>query len=260
MSKIDDLLREAEAEKGYIEKSRAAYDKYGTVCLYPKTDFAGCDNLTKFAVEAQHPNGQPWCQTFVAALLIRVFGRETADKLLCGKLRSASTMEVKDAMVKAGRSVPIAEAKPGDLAYRSRSGGGHVGIITGWRNGELVTVEGNTSGSDVNSWNGGTVAEHEGATWMWVVRPDYSIADWHWLEVGGVWYYQDATGRNSYGWKLIQETASEKQHWYFFNDIGQMQTGLQEINGVLFYLMEAGELEGALCRTDDSGALSPWYL
>ena len=164
MSKIDDLLREAEAEKGYIEKSRAAYDKYGAACLYPKKQYAGKDNLTKFALEAGHKNGEPWCQTFVAALLIRVFGRETADKLLCGKIRSASTMEVKDAMVKAGRSVPIAEAKPGDLAYRSRSGGGHVGIITGWRNGGLVTVEGNTSGSDVNSWNGGEVAEHTGAT------------------------------------------------------------------------------------------------
>ena len=72
MSKKDELLRTAESELGYIEKSRAAYNLVGPDCLYPKKDYAGSDNYTKFALEAGHPQGQPWCQTFVAALYVHL--------------------------------------------------------------------------------------------------------------------------------------------------------------------------------------------
>lgn len=83
---------------------------------------------------------------------------------------------------------------------------------------------------------------------------------WHWLCVDGIWYYQDADGRNTYGWAEIKETAGEAWHRYYFNAKGQMQTGLVVVDGNTYYLQETGPLEGALCETDGSGALSPRYI
>lgn len=260
MSKVDDLIREAEAELGYLEKGQKYYDKYGVTCLYPKTDYAGDDNLTKFAIEAKHPQGEPWCQTFIAALFARVFGRQEADRLLCGKLASASTMEVKQAMCEAGRRVQLSEAKVGDLVYRSRSGGGHVGLVTGWKGGEIVTIEGNSSSSEIMSWNGGAVVRHIGAPWMWAVRPDYAAEGWHWVESGGVWYYQDENGKNTHGWAKIKETAGQWSHWYYFNVKGQMLTGHQWVNGKLCLFMPDGPLKGAMCISDANGYQDVWNV
>lgn len=78
--------------------------------------------------------------------------------------------------------------------------------------------------------------------------------DRHWLKSDGKWYYQDAYGRNTYGWKTINH------YWYYFNAKGAMMTGLQNINGELYYLQEGGDLEGACCKTDDRGVLRPWYV
>ena len=163
-------------------------------------------------------------------------------------------------MVRSGREVPIEDAQAGDIAYRSRSGGGHVGIVKGKRAGQIVTIEGNTSAADSSSWNGGEVAEHVGASWQWIVRPDYSFDDWHWVRSGGKWYYQDADGRNSYGWKPIQETTSEAKHWYYFDEKGAAVTGMQVIDGERYYFEESGPLCCALNNTNDQGALGVWYL
>lgn len=178
MPNKDDLLKLAESEKGYLEKSKANYEKYGKDCLYFKTKYAGDGNVTKYAYETGHYKNvgwAAWCQTFIAYLYQKIFGKDLANKLLCGKLASASTMEVKNAFVKKGREVSLANAKPGDIVYRSRSGGGHVGLVKGWKNGKIVTIEGNSSSTDITSWNGGAVVEHVGASWMWCVRPDYSM-------------------------------------------------------------------------------------
>lgn len=83
---------------------------------------------------------------------------------------------------------------------------------------------------------------------------------WHWLQVDGVWYYQDADGVNSYDWKLIQETGGTLKHWYYFNKRGQLQTGLIKVNGALYYCLEDGPLEGACCITDSTGALFVWNV
>ena len=178
MSKIDELLKLAEGEVGYLEKSKVNYDKYGKDCLYYKTKYAGDGNVTKYALETGHYNSvgwAAWCQTFVAWCYMKVFGKDLANKLLCGRLASASTMEVKNAFAKKGREVPLKDAKPGDIVYRSRNGGGHVGLVKGWKNGKIVSIEGNSSSTDITSWNGGAVVEHVGATWMWCCRPDYSM-------------------------------------------------------------------------------------
>lgn len=247
----------AEAEKGYLEKAKSYYKNLGSACLYPKKEYAGEDNLTKYAFETGHANGYAWCQTFVAWVLMKAYGKETANQLLCGKFDSPSTMTVKDAMVKAGLEVRLYQAKEGDIVFRSRNGGGHVGIVKGWKDGKIVTIEGNSSSSDITSWNGGAVVEHVGASWQWCVRPKYP-SEWQWLHVGDDWFFQDDKGVNKHGWSLIKETGRDVYHWYFFDLKGRMQKGVIEDNGEIYYLSESGDLEGACCKTDDRGALIVW--
>lgn len=256
----DDLIRAAQMEIGYIEKAKKFYQQYGSTCLYPKTAYAGSSNYTKYAYEVGHPNGYAWCMSFIAWLFYHTFGRELGNKLLCGMMNSASTMDVKNKMVKDGREVPLEEAQPADIVFRSRTGGGHVGLVEARKDGQIVTIEGNSSTADAESWNGGEVVRHVGARWEWCVRPDWSLLDWHWVQAGGVWYYQDVNGKNSYGWKKIKETNGEAVHWYYFNQKGQMQKGIYTVDGKIYYSLEEGGLEGALCITDESGALNVWNL
>ena len=272
--KKQDVLDLAYAEEEYCEKAKKYLDKYGVSVLYDATNFSGSDNLTKYAYELHaaglgHPNGFAWCQTWIAYIFWKCYGTDLADKLLCGKLRSASTMVVKDAFLKHDRLVPLAKAEAGDIVFRSRSGGGHVGLVVGRAsNGKIITVEGNTSPTDASSWNGGQVARHTGASWEWCVRPDYSILKdvedndpgWHWCRFGDDWFYQDKNGRNWHGWAKLKETAGNWFHWYWFNNRGVMAKGAREIDGKRYYFQESGDLEGALCITDETGALVVWNL
>ena len=268
------VLDLAYSEEEYCEKAKKYLDKYGVSVLYDATNFSGSDNLTKYAHELSaaglgHPNGYAWCMTFICWLFWKCYGTEIADKLLCGKLRSASTMVVKDAMVKKDRLVPLAKAEAGDIVFRSRSGGGHVGLVIGRAsNGKIITIEGNTSAADASSWNGGQVARHTGASWEWCVRPDYSILKdeedkdpgWHWCSWGGDWFYQDKFGNNWHGWAKLKETAGDWVHWYWFDQRGVMVKGAKEIDGKWYFFMPSGDLEGAECITDTNGALVIWSM
>lgn len=264
-----EFLAIACGELGYLEKSRKSWDLYGINCLFDKTKYAGADNVQKYAYETGHYTKYgwaAWCQSFVNWCMMAAFGADKANALLCGKYGSASTMEVKDAMVSAGRKVDFSKAQPGDIVFRQRSGGGHVGIVKGWKDGKLVTVEGNSSSTDITSWNGGAVVEHVGASWSWCCRPDWSIVqhpkedEWKWLYSGGYWYYQNQDGKNVHDWALIQETGGTVKHWYYFNQKGQMQKGLLKVNDKIYYLSESGDLEGACCVTDETGALVIWNI
>lgn len=263
---MTELLKLAESELGYLEKSKEAFRLYGANCLYDKEKYAGADNVTKYSYELYqrglgHPEYQPWCQTFIAWLYWKIFGAELANKLLCGKLRSASTMDVKDAFFAQGRGVPLNKAKPGDIAYRSRNGGGHVGLVVGRAsNGKIISIEGNSSASDITSWNGGAVVKHTGASWEWCVRPDYTLVDYHWVEDNGTWYYQNGLGQNRHGWDKIKETQGDYYHWYWFDSKGAMATNSREIDGSWYFFQPDGPLEGAQCITDSNGALNVWSM
>lgn len=84
--------------------------------------------------------------------------------------------------------------------------------------------------------------------------------EWDWIKDNGIWYYQNRNGKNTYGWRQIKERHGNHWHWYHFNDIGQMETGLIMLDGERYYLMESGDLEGALCVTNEYGALVIWDL
>lgn len=255
-----EVIKVATAELGYLEKGLNYWKALGVQCLFDKTKYAGDGNVQKYAWETGHYNSvgwAPWCMSFVVWVFMAAFGKTKANQLLCGMYNSASTMDTKNTMVKAGRQVVLSKAEAGDIVFRSRNGGGHVGIVVGRSSeGKIITIEGNSSSSDIASWNGGAVVKHTGASWEWCVRPDWSFVEtkneWHWVKSDGIWYYQDADGRNSYGWKVIN------RHWYYFAADGAMQTGPLWVNDKLYYLMESGDFEGACCKTDDTGALYVW--
>lgn len=254
MSAIDRLLTTANNEVGYMEKSRAAY-KADPVILDSKVKGAGADNLTKYARDTGHQNGEPWCQTFIAAIMLYTFGREKANSLLCGKLNSASTMAVKDAFKAQGRLVELAEARPGDIVYRSRTGGGHVGLVIGrTASGGIRSLEGNTTLNDPTSWNGGQVAIHSDGSWMWCARPDYGIVDkWNtgWHKTEGRWWYADTSCTYlKHTWQAINH------HWYYFDDDGYIVTGDQMIDGKRYYFETSGDFEGAQMVTFDDHTLT----
>ena len=94
-----------------------------------------------------------------------------------------------------------------------------------------------------------------------VTKPDvvpnpvkYSIG-WH--EDNNGWWYADT--ENTYltnTWELINH------HWYYFGDNGYMLVGWQNIEGKTYYLQESTDegYQGALWKSDGSGAQSRWYV
>lgn len=87
-----------------------------------------------------------------------------------------------------------------------------------------------------------------------------SKESWHWLEVDGFWYYQNQDGVNKHGWECIKETYGDKKHWYFFNEKGQMLTGMHWINEELCLFQPNGLLKGAMCKSDDKGYQHVWNV
>lgn len=79
------------------------------------------------------------------------------------------------------------------------------------------------------------------------------VPGWHQDERG--WWYADT--EKSYlrsCWKILN------RHWYYFDSFGYAVTGLQYIKETAYFFMPSGDLQGALCHTDDNGALIPWEV
>lgn len=81
---IDSLIATAIGEEGYLEKSKAAYDRDPCV-LDSKTDGAGNDNYTKYARDLwkqkyfnSSKQGVAWCSVFVSWCFFKTFGKQEA--------------------------------------------------------------------------------------------------------------------------------------------------------------------------------------
>lgn len=73
-----------------------------------------------------------------------------------------------------------------------------------------------------------------------------------WVKSGNDWYYRIAPGVNAHGWLTVNH------HWYYFDSNGKMLKDWQDIGGKWYYFQPNGDLEGALYRTDESGAQHIW--
>lgn len=140
----------------------------------------------------------------------------------------------------------------------------HIGIIIEVRSGSFLVAEGNINGGKIGTrelaFNGryirgficppyAQIAKDMGGT---AEEPEYP----RWVCDGKHWYYRTAEGQNAHGWKEIND------RWYFFGEDGAMYTGLHTIESEahgkeVYYFQESGDLEGAMCRTNDRGALVP---
>lgn len=251
-------------EIGYLEKSKAAVANDPTVLDY-KTKGAGSDNMTKYArdmyaVTNVNWQGQAWCLTFINWLFWQAYGYELANKLLCGTLKSASTMAVKDVFKDNHQLVALSDAQEGDIVFRSRKGGGHVGYVIGRATtGAIITIEGNTSSTDITSWNGGAVCKHVGASWEWCARPNYALIPryepqtWH-SDDKGWWYAKTETEYAKNEWLDINH------HRYYFDENGYAVTGYRMIGKGRYYFETSGDLMCALMITNEADQLTYKYI
>lgn len=159
-----DVVKIAQGEIGYIEKSSNAY-------LYNKTANAGSNNYTKYAYEMDtkysgfyngKKNGFAWCDVFVDWCFVQAFGVDGAKRLLCQPSKSlgAGCKYSRDYYKAQGRL----KTKPavGDQIFfynSSKSGIAHTGLVYKVDSTYVYTVEGNTSSASGVVANGGCVAK-----------------------------------------------------------------------------------------------------
>lgn len=281
MTAAEKVLAVARAEIGYLEKSAKAYEQHGVAALRLKVDYAGSDNYTKYGYDMHEIAPEvmdfpaAWCDAFVDWCFYSALGDAAARHALHGRYddytKNSISLYIKDeAMVRSGKARP----EPGWQIFfsKDRTYGGiyHTGLVAAVDSNRVHTIEGNTS-------NAAGVVANGGGVW----GKSYPLDDpkiygygipaypedteepepdpgWHWLKVDGVWYYQDGSGANSYGWRKIKETGRDLWHWYYFNGRGQMLTGLQKADGSWCAFSPDGDLEGAQMITDEEGYLHIW--
>lgn len=134
---------------GYLEKSKAAYDRNHDI-VYEKTAGAGYDNYT-MTWQDTYPSmqGSYWCMNFIYWLFVMAFGVDMAKRLL--RLDDWRSYEPwtrfacfswADNFERHGARYQSSKAQVGDLIFFTRS---HVGIVYKIEGGYVYTVEGNTS-------------------------------------------------------------------------------------------------------------------
>lgn len=158
-----DVVKIAQGEIGYIEKSSNAY-------LYNKTANAGDNNYTKYGKE-YGVNGTAWCCQFVWWL----FKEANAPELFYGGKKTAYCPTLMNYYKKQGQFF-TKDFKAGDIIFFDFNGNNqpdHVGIVERVSGSTVYTIEGNTSTS--NDANGGRVMRRTRtkSTIIGVGRPDY---------------------------------------------------------------------------------------
>lgn len=272
----DKVLEIALSEVGYLEKSWDAYNKDHSV-IYRKKDGAGKDNITKYNFEMHKIYPQTmdfaaaWCDSFVDWCFYMAYGVSTAKSLLSGDfddytVASAQMYKNKNAYHKGTEGI-----KPGDqVFFRNSTRICHTGIVTAVDSTTIYTVEGNTSPQGSTT----AVVANGGGVWIKEYPFGYDRIDGYgrppyekhikqtypsWIKDGSTWYYRLAQGKNAHGWATING------HWYYFLDSGAMVTGDRVIHSdvygdELYYFTKSGDLEGALQKTNDRGALEIWTV
>lgn len=255
---VEKLLNIAIAEKGYLEKASLSN-------LDDKTANAGSGNYTKYWRDLDSGmQGDAWCQCFVNWCFYKAFGKTDAKKLLHMSSWSYYTPTAAG-YFKSANQWYTKNPQKGDIIYFKNSERiHHVGIVKTVNGNTVTTIEGNTSSIVGVVPNGGGVFEKSyqisNSRIAGYGRPKYDTeVKLGWVQSGSKWYYRLSEDSNAHGWQKIQN-ADGKTRWYHFATDGAMNTGIITLNGCTYYLLESGDFEGACCKTDDSGVLSPWVV
>lgn len=141
------LIAVAVQEIGYKEKKSNA-------SLQDKTANTGNANFNKYAadIDKNHPNfynypknGYEWCDIFVDWCFIKAFGEADAKRLLCQPDKScgAGCSFSKGYYQSKGR-ISKTPAIGAQIFFKVNGGVNHTGIVTGYDNAYVYTIEGNT--------------------------------------------------------------------------------------------------------------------
>ena len=148
MANMEDMIRVALAEEGYLEKRT-------NDMLESKTANAGSNNYTKFGRD-MGCNGQPWCDAFVDWCFKKAYGTAEAKALLGGWSNYTPTSAQYFKNIHQWFTTP----QRGDIIFFKNSQRiCHTGIVLEVKNGRVYTIEGNTSGGSTLEANGGCVAK-----------------------------------------------------------------------------------------------------
>lgn len=201
---VDKVIKIAEAEVGYLEKSKAAYKKDPSV-LDKKTAGAGSDNYTKYGRDMHkiYPSVMDfpayWCDAFVDWCFYTAYGKANAKGLLAGNFNDytvASCQLYKD------KNALYTSPKKGDQVFFTRNGAvsgcHHTGLVYKVDDTYFYTIEGNTSGASGVVSNGGGVAKkkYKISSYKGQVlfgRPKYDKAE---KVTETVVYYKKYTGKS----------------------------------------------------------------
>lgn len=158
----DTVIRIAENEVGYLEKSLTAYQNNKDI-IYRKQEGAGKDNVTMYGLEMHeiYPKVMDfpaaWCDAFVDWCFQKAYGVATAKSLLAGNfddytVASANMYKQKNAWYK----TPL----PGDQVFFTNGTRiCHTGLVYKVDKRYVYTIEGNTSTQGLLVANGGSVAK-----------------------------------------------------------------------------------------------------
>lgn len=160
---VDKVLKIAEAEVGYLEKSAAAYRKNPKI-LDEKTAGAGTDNYTKYGRDMHkiYPAVMDfpayWCDCFVDWCFYKAYGISNAKKLLAGNFNDYT---VASCQLYKNKKALNTTPKIGDQVFFTKngqvSGCYHTGLVYKIDNTYFYTIEGNTNSGAVAIRNGGGV-------------------------------------------------------------------------------------------------------
>ena len=260
MGTLENLIRKALSEEGYIEKQ-------SNKDLDSKTVNRGDKNYTKYARDVDAASlmgcqGQPWCCTFQFWLEMQEFGVEKA-LMHWNMSRSSyvgySCFATYNAFKKAGK-VGMTPRLGAVVIFDFSHAGRVVSIYS--KNGQKWwdCLEGNTS-SNLSDRNGGQVKRK--------TRPwnDSSVKGFCYIDYGKSSQYTLGWHHDDNGWWYADtELTYYKNCWqtinghrYYFNPDGYAVTDWQQINGNWYYFEpRAGHpLECALYVTDALGVQGP---
>lgn len=132
---VEKFVQAALGEEGYVEKaSNSSLDN--------KSANPGSSNYTKYGKHFGNTGPSwPWCAQFVS------WAADQAQLPTDAMIRSASCATIESDFKKKGRFHNKSGYTPkrGDVVLFTSSGSSHVGIVTGMKDGQVKTIEGNTS-------------------------------------------------------------------------------------------------------------------
>ena len=249
MTPQERVVEYAKSQVGYVANADKT-NKYAA-----KLDTLGIYNGPK--------NGFDWCDIFADSCYIECFGADLALRMTNQQLHGGGAgCWISAAWYRDAGLWSTSPSHGAQIFFGSYGDEGHTGIVTGYGNGSVWTVEGNTGYSQ--GYSGGAVLSR-----CYDIDSDnivgYGVPNWS-LVSGGSWVkgQGDNAGRWWYrhndGTYVKNGREEIGDHSYFFDSEGWMLTGWVKWGGKWFYCCdEKGSCEGQMLTDEFIKRNGEWY-